>query len=229
MKTIRENGLLGVVPEDAQAALVMLHGYGDSAQGLLDLAPVFAEKIPGLAVFSLDAPEQNEQPEMAAFGGRQWFSLADYFARGFKPGDFSGAIATLFPYIKNKILHAAKLAAVPAEQVFVLGFSQGAMVALSYALTSGEKTAGVIACAGIGDFSASAIVVKPPVFSIHGTADEVVPFVAQEELQRTLAVASVPAEFLAIPGAGHDGIFADAVMDEITTFLRKILNQWPIF
>ena len=221
MKAIHEKGLLGVVPVGAKSALIMLHGYGDSAEGLFDLAPVFAEKVPWLAVFSLDAPEENEQLEVAAFGGRQWFSLKDYFVRGFKPGDFAPAIAKFFPYIKSKIARAAELAKVPVEQAFVLGFSQGAMVALSYALTSGEKPAGVIACAGIGDFSAAEVVSKPRVFSIHGDADDVVPFAAQENLRSTLALASVPVEFLSIKNAGHDGCFTAEAVDKIADFLRR--------
>jgi len=224
MRTIREEGLLGIAPEGTEALLVMLHGYGDSAEGFFGLVPAFAASVPGLAVFAIDAPYENEQPEIAAFGGRQWFSLKDYFARGFAPGDFSTPIERTFPYVKSKIARAAELAAAAPEKIFVMGFSQGAMVALSYALTSTEETLGAISVSGIGDFKAGAIVAKPPVFSIHGTADDVVPFAAQEELRRVLEKAGVPARFIKVQGATHNDVLGESSVEQIAGFVGGILR-----
>jgi phospholipase/carboxylesterase len=222
MQVIHEKNLIGLVPDNAKATLVMLHGYGDNAEGFSHLARHIAAAVPGLAVFSANAPYENEQPEIAVFGGRQWFSLSDFWANGFHRGMFEGGIAKTFPYVKESILQASGLAKTPPEKTIVLGFSQGAMVALAYGLISGEKTNGIISISGLGDFAPDKIISRAKVLSIHGTADDTVPIIAQEALKQTLVGASVPAEFVAVPNVGHNDILSDSIIAKIAEFIKKL-------
>ncbi len=46
----------------------------------------------------------------------------------------------------------------------------------------------------------------PPVYSVHGTADELVPFAREAPLQAALSAAGIPHELFVLPGEGHTPI-----------------------
>jgi len=69
--------------------------------------------------------------------------------------------------------------------------------------------------------------VRAPIFVIHGTQDEIVPFRMGEAL---LAGAAEPKEWLTIDGAGHNDTFwvgGDAYFEAIGRFVRKNIGGEP--
>ena len=124
-------GLLAAGPPPAAARLtvLMIHGRGGSARDILSLAPeVGGEEIAFLA------PEAY---------GSSWYPLS-----------FLAPTAANEPYLSSALrrLHeiTAELEAggVPRERVVLLGFSQGACLALEFAARSGRRWGGVVAFSG---------------------------------------------------------------------------------
>ena len=65
----------------------------------------------------------------------------------------------------------------------------------------------------------------PPIITIHGDADTVVPYSHAVELHQALERAKVPNELMTIPGGGH-GDFTRNEMLDIYDTIRKFLNTY---
>jgi phospholipase/carboxylesterase len=119
----------GTDPEDASAAMVLVHGRGASARSILQMGGEFHRE--GLALFA---------PQAA---GNTWYPnsfLAPVDEN--EPGRTSGLRAVA------DAIGAASDAGVPTENVIVLGFSQGACLATEYAARNPRRFGGVVALSG---------------------------------------------------------------------------------
>ncbi|GGJ02827.1 alpha/beta hydrolase [Neoroseomonas lacus] len=207
--------LNGAAPD---ALVVLVHGFGADGQDLIDLAPVWAEVLPGAAFVAPDGPE----PCAGGPFGRQWFSLWDRSAAQLEAG-VARAAAVLGPFVAAEV---ARLGLAPGR-VALMGFSQGAMTVLEAGLCGAVPEAGcILAYSGgmIGaDSLAGRIAAKPAVLLVHGEADEVVPVAASRMAEVALADAGVPVRALYRPGLGHGldevGLAAGAEV------LRGLLGQ----
>ena len=101
--------------------VVLLHGVGADGQDLIELAPAMAAALPGAAFVAPNAPEPCD---MTAFGC-QWFSLRDRRPDALLLG--VQAAASLIDAFLDAELERYGLA---DGQLALLGFSQGAMLAL---------------------------------------------------------------------------------------------------
>jgi phospholipase/carboxylesterase len=155
--------------EGAPPLLVMLHGIGADEN---DLVPIAAQLDPRFTVVSVRAP----RPYHAGFA---WFQI-DWRPDGTIVPNVAEAHATLADLVRW-------LAAAPARhgtdphRLYLLGFSQGAMMSLGVLRTTPDRLAGVIALSGrfgeqLFDVPASRdAVARVPVFVAHGTDDDVLP------------------------------------------------------
>ncbi|WP_148210001.1 alpha/beta hydrolase [Candidatus Korobacter versatilis] len=64
----------------------------------------------------------------------------------------------------------------------------------------------------------------PPVFTVHGDADDVVPYEQSVRLHKALSAAGVPNELVTIKGGGH-GQFNDAQLEDAYTKLYAFLRE----
>lgn len=145
--------------------LVMLHGYGADEN---DLLPVAHELDPRLRAVSLQGP--------VALGGpmRAWFNLAQD-ARGisFDPDEARAGLTAA--------LQAVEEIARKSPRPVLLGFSQGAAIALGIALLRPDLPAGVISLSGVPpalgprDLAAAEKLRGFPVFAAHGRHDPLLP------------------------------------------------------
>ena len=93
-----------------------------------------------------------------------------------------------------------------AEKLFLVGFSQGAMMALYQGFVSSKKPAGVIAFSGkliLPEMLGSSTIHRPETCLIHGEADSVVPFENFLEAKKILTEQKIPHESHAIPHLDH--------------------------
>jgi phospholipase/carboxylesterase len=149
--------------------LVMLHGIGSNENDLVRLA---ADLDPRLLVVSLRAPRPYH-------GGFAWFGL-DFPTPGEVVPNVEQAHETVADLVRWLGAAPVRLGADP-QQVYLLGFSQGAMMSLAVLQTAPERLAGVVALSGLFDGrlvttpAASSAVAHVPVFVAHGLQDRVLP------------------------------------------------------
>jgi phospholipase/carboxylesterase len=113
----------------SKAALVLVHGRGATAESILSLVPEIAQ--PGYAYLA---------PQAA---GNTWY-----------PYSFLAPIASNEPYLSSAlaalgaVLRKVADAGIPAERTALLGFSQGACLALEYAARNAQRYGGVVGLSG---------------------------------------------------------------------------------
>ena len=164
-------------PEQAERRLVLLHGWGADADDLLDLGAALVADDPAVQLVALRAPGLHPAGQ-----GRQWYDLQ-------QPGwpELPAARQAL----RQRLLTLA--GTVPLERTALLGFSQGAAMALDVA-AGALPLAALIACSGYPhpDWQPGAAATGPGrVLLSHGREDPVVPFAACAEIERLLAASGL--------------------------------------
>ena len=114
--------------EEAESAVVLIHGRGDSAQGILALAP------------ELQAPRTAFLAPQAV--GFSWY-----------PYSFLSEVKLNEPWLSSALdrVEAAVTAVstvIPKDRVVLMGFSQGACLALEFAARNTRRYGGVVAFSG---------------------------------------------------------------------------------
>ena len=118
----------GPALEGAESAVVLIHGRGDSSRGILALAP------------NLQAPRTAFLAPQAS--GFSWY-----------PNSFLTDVELNEPWLSSALdrIEAAVTAVttvVPEERVVLMGFSQGACLALEFAARNTRRYGGVVALSG---------------------------------------------------------------------------------
>jgi phospholipase/carboxylesterase len=186
---------LWVGPRQAERRLVLLHGWGADADDLLDLGTELLGADPAslnLSLVALRAP----LPHPGGLG-RQWYDLQ-------QPEWPQLPQARLD--LRQRLL--ALGSTVPLERTSLLGFSQGAAMAIDVATGCGSDgcaplaLAGLIACSGYPHPDWQPGTPNTKILLTHGEQDPVVPFAASLALERSLAEAGGSVRRIAFPG-GH--------------------------
>ena len=177
--------------------VVLLHGYGSNGDDLISLAPFFAQALPDAEFLSPNAPFPCELSPM----GFQWFGFEDRTPEMLLGG------ARLAAEILDRFLDA-ELArrGLRDRDLALVGFSQGTMMALQVGLRRPHAIAGILGFSGsliAPHLLAAEMKSRPPVFLVHGTADQVVPYGALAQAQKALADAGIPVETESRPGLVH--------------------------
>lgn len=148
----------------AKQLILFFHGVGSNAQDLVPVAQQFAKALPNAMVVSVDAPQHSDFGE-----GRQWFSVA-----GVTEDSRPARVEAAMPVFQSTVQKWQALAGVTADQTILIGFSQGAIMAL-------ESTQRPVVLAGqvisfAGRFATPPKI--PPAHTtinlIHGEADPVI-------------------------------------------------------
>ena len=126
--------------ENPSKLFIMLHGYGADKDDLIGLAPQFAEHFPDAYFISPNAPHSCE---MSPFG-YQWFGL-----RNFSEKELIEGVEDVAPILNNFIDRQLAKFNLEEKDLVLLGFSQGAMIALYVALRREKPVAGVISFSGL--------------------------------------------------------------------------------
>lgn len=200
--------------------VVLLHGYGADERDLAGLVPY----LPGHYRYaSLRAPEP-----VPGMPGHQWFSLR------WLPGPAGPTLDTSAEAeaVLNREVTAAardlldRIAALGAERVAFIGFSQGAVAGMqAWRLDPDRFVCGVVLSGFVasGEVAGDAVLAerRPPVFWGRGDADPVIPQAAIEFAGPWLD-AHTTLERLVIPGAGHEVTFPE--LNAVAHFLDAQLR-----
>ena len=195
--------LVRTPPDDDESkpidrAIILLHGWGADAADLIELAPAIAAACPQALVIAPDAPQVcSASPQ-----GRQWFPL---------DGDDRNAIDNgpmiAQPNLTKLIELVQQDYAIKSDKIWLMGFSQGAMMALYVGLRLPSEIGGIIGFSGAmlaPERLAAEITARPPCLLIHGKKDEVVPFQALELAEAVLKNNGVMIEAVAEDTIGHE-------------------------
>ncbi len=194
----------GVPLADAHTALVLVHGRGATAEGIVGLGHDIARGVEGVALVAPQAP------------GGTWYPLS-----------FLAPLAANEPHLSNAV--AAVVAAVEAAQaagvarVVLGGFSQGACLALEVAARHATRlglaaafglSGGLIGTSNGPDGSArldyAARLDGLPVFAGVAPDDPHIPLSRFEASAAVFEHLGAAADFRVYPGLGH-AIHADEV------------------
>ncbi len=183
----------------AQHLVLLLHGVGADGNDLIDLAPGWAAAAPHARFWSPHAPAPYDMADVGF--GRQWFSLADR-----SPGPIAAGLAAIRPVLDAAITEECAAMGIAESHVVLMGFSQGAMTALSCGLRRLVPPAAILAYSGglrDAETLAATLGGRPPVLLVHGEDDAVVPAAASRASESALAALGVPVESLYCPRLGH--------------------------
>lgn len=164
--------------DDPAVSIIWMHGIGDHGSSFVQLVPEFdlSDCPPIRFIF----PHAIERP-VTANGGYEmsaWYDIIGNFADDAEEDD--EGINQSKEWI-HELIAQEKSRGIPANKIFLAGFSQGCAMALETGLTYPEKLAGIIGLSGyipmLGSFKDryNASNKDVPVFYAHGTHDDVVP------------------------------------------------------
>ncbi len=165
--------------------LLLLHGFGSNEDDLFSLSPYLDERF---LVVSARAPVT------LAPGSYAWFSL------GFAPEGviINNEEAESSRLILRKFIdQVAGFYGADPRAIYLMGFSQGAMMSLAVALTNPTLAAGVVVMSGrllpqtLKQIPDPASLVGLPIFAAHGTRDLVLPIGHGREMRDNLSALPV--------------------------------------
>lgn len=181
----------------ARQLVVILHGYGADGLDLIDLGRAWAAALPDAAFVAPHAPEPLP---FEGFGGRQWFALNERDMREYSLGA-EAARPVLDAFLDAEL---ARLG-LTDQDLALVGFSQGAMMALHTGLRRKAPPAAIIAYSGLlpapdqlGGIRSSA-----PVLMVHGADDDVVLPYHLPSGAEALQGAGISVEAHMLDGLGH--------------------------
>jgi phospholipase/carboxylesterase len=201
-----------------RALVVFLHGYGADGADLLGLADPLAPHLPGVQFLAPDAPEPCQGNPF----GRQWFPIPwlDGSAESAAEAGLLAAAEDLNGFLDARLAETG----LPPSALALVGFSQGAMMALHVVPRRAAPVAGIVAISGrliAPELLAAEARVKPPVLLIHGDQDAVVPFQDMALAGNALVGAGFETYGHVMQGTGH-GIAPDG-LGAALSFLRDRL------
>lgn len=202
-----------------RSLVVFLHGYGADGADLLGLADALAPHLPDTRFVAPDAPERVA----GAPFGRQWFSIPSF--DGSTEAQAALGLAAAATALNDFLDQQLAADGLGPEALALLGFSQGAMMALHVAPRRDAEMAAVVAISGRlirPELLAAEARVKPPVLIVHGDQDPVMNFAEMARAGNALIAAGFETFGHVMKGTGH-GIAPDG----LSVALRFLKERLP--
>jgi len=192
------------VPTASAELLLLFHGMGSNAEDLRPLGQALAAHRPNAWVVSVRAPLASD------FGtGWQWFSV-----QGVTEQNRPERVATVMPAFLKRVQAWQRETGVTAEHTTLVGFSQGAIMALESTQQDGQPLASrVVAIAGRFAQPPRRCPSAAAVHLMHGDQDRVMPVelaVDAERQLRALGACSTLDRFATL-GHGIDAQVVEAI------------------
>jgi phospholipase/carboxylesterase len=192
----------------AKHLVVFLHGYGADGADLIELGGQWRELLPQAAFVSPHAPERCP----GAPAGRQWFGLSST-----APDDPRGGaerwkgVVSARPSIDAFLDEELARLGLDESRLALVGFSQGAMMALHVGLRRPRAPAAIIGYSGLlvgpehlAEAGArNARGERAPILLVHGDQDPLIPVEAMFLAMDDLAKAEIPSQWHLSFGVGH--------------------------
>lgn len=182
--------------------VVLLHGLGADGDDLIELGEQWRDWLPDAAFVVPHAPDPCSHVPM----GREWFPLTLTDPREFWRG-VTYAAPGLDAFLDRELARHS----LPASRLALVGFSQGAMMALHLGLRRADGPAAIVGYSGLlvledgrgPESLARTARSRPPILLVHGDRDDVVPVEMLFVTKEALAAAEIPCQWHLSAGLGH--------------------------
>jgi phospholipase/carboxylesterase len=192
--------------------VLALHGRGSNERDLIGLAPYLPDELLWIS---------PRGPFNLGFDAYEWFQMTQIGKPD--PIRLAKALETLDQFIAE----AVETYPVDGDNLFLLGFSQGSVIALSYTLTYPGLIRGVIAQSGYIPLESGLVfdeagIQDKPMLLTHGKQDSVLPVDWAHRSHKVLEELNVNVEYHEF-NMGHE-VTADS-LDVISRWLKRQLKQ----
>lgn len=187
------------LPDQGEPAqlMVLLHGVGDSAEGMAPLAAQLRRAFPQAAIV---APDGFEPLDIAPSGqARQWFSISGVTEAN-RPERVAAALPALADWLRQT---QARLGLGPAATA-IFGFSQGAIMALELVQVHDGLAGRVLSFSGRYAALPEVAPALTTLHFLHGGADSVIPAQHARDAIERLAGLQGDATIDIAEGVGHE-------------------------
>ncbi len=181
--------------------VIFLHGYGSYGKDLINLSQHLEEAFDRPYFIAPNAPFPYEFIGATFPNEFQWYSLLDRSDDALMEGSRKAEII-LNHFINEKL----KELDLTDENLSLIGFSQGTMIALHTALRREKPCKAIIAFSGTmvePQLLKAEIKSRPKICFIHGTEDSIVPIGLGKIAYTYLVENKVEAEFHKVPALSH--------------------------
>lgn len=174
--------------------MLLLHGWGASAADMAPLALALQAAFPQAALL---APQGFESVD-GGLAGRQWFSL-DGVTEDTRPA----RVAAVLPRLADWVRAAQQASGVGPAATALVGFSQGAILALELAQLHDGIAGRVLSFAGRYATLPSVPLAHTTLHFFHGATDTVIPAAQSRLAMERLAALQGDATIDIASGVGH--------------------------
>lgn len=206
-------GLVLQSPSAPRHLFLLFHGVGATPQDLAPLGKLLAAAFPEAAVVSVPAPDRSD------FGqGLQWFSVM-----GVTEQDRPARVAATLPRFLATVREWQQHFGLGSAETTLVGFSQGAIMALAATEVAQPPAARVVSLSGRHAALPTAAPAGVRIHFLHGDADPVIPVAhARAAAQALLALGGeVTLDVLPRLAHGIDRTMADRLTQRLGAVSRS--------
>jgi phospholipase/carboxylesterase len=187
------DGIVIQSPPRASALFLLFHGVGATPQDLVPLGTRLAREFPQAAIVSVPGPDRSDLGR-----GLQWFSVMGVTERD-RP---KRVAATLDRFVATVQAWQQRTGVAPADTTLI-GFSQGAIMALAASGAAQPPAARVVSLSGRFSELPTAAPAGVRIHFLHGDADPVIPAAHAQQAARQLQALGAAVTLDVVPGLGH--------------------------
>lgn len=217
--------------ENISKLIVFLHGYNSNIADVEPYAEMLAQKLSDTLIIVPEATDVCERNPLK----KQWYALTDVDPerKRRKPETSTDEIVAIYNRTGQRISKAAKTVNhfitdlqkrhhISNKNTYVMGFSQGAMLAIFAGLTRRYKLGGVFPFAGIvcgKDVLEKELSSRPDVYLFHGTSDLSVQYKTLDFTKEWLETHGISWEAVEYDGIEHKLI--EDEMEDAAEIIRR--------
>jgi phospholipase/carboxylesterase len=189
--------------------LLLFHGVGSSAEDLRPLGQALAAQLPQAWVVNVRSPDPSDLGQ-----GWQWFSVRDV-----TEANRQSRVAAAMPRFQGAVSAWQRESEAASQDTVLIGFSQGAIMALESTQQPQPLAARVVAIAGRFAQTPRSAPSDVALHLMHGDQDRVMPLALGEDATRQWRALGGEATLDRFSGLGH-GIDA-RVVRRVAEYLGK--------
>jgi phospholipase/carboxylesterase len=199
-----------------QPLVIFLHGFGSNEEDLFGIKDALPSSWTYLSARAPMPVDPN---------GYRWFTKTS------GDGDYNGETADLqrsARLIEDFVGKATAKYHTQSDRVFLVGFSQGAIMSYEVGLRQPELVRGIAALSGSvlpvlkAELKPNESLGKLAIFIGHGTLDQALPYVSATRANEVLVGLGLKPEFHGYPGMPHT--VSEAEVQDLKAWLEKTLK-----